>query len=92
MGIRVRRLNTAAFDVVARGLTHCTSLTHLRISDIMIEAGAVHGLAKVLGQCPALAHLDLAWQSDRTSRGRDSSRIAGEMHSAGSPESQPQCD
>ena len=88
MGISVRRLNTAAFDVVARGLTHCTSLTHLRISDIMIEAGAVHGLAKVLGQCPALAHLDLT--SDRTSRGRDSSRIAGEMHSAGSPESQPQ--
>jgi hypothetical protein len=64
MGIRVRRLNTVAFDVVARGLTYCTSLTHLRISDIMIEAGAVHGLAKVLGQCPALAHLEVkCWGS-----------------------------
>ena len=60
MTITFDRTNAAAFDVVARGLTQCTSLTHLRCRGIMMTAGVTHCLAGVLGQCPALSHLDLS--------------------------------
>ena len=60
MAITFDRTNAAAFDVVARGLTQCTSLTHLRCQDIMMTAGATHCLAGALGQCPVLSHLDLS--------------------------------
>ena len=58
MAIKFDR-NAAAFDVVARGLTQCTSLTFLRFRDIMMTSGVSECLAGVLGHCPTLAHLDL---------------------------------
>ncbi len=60
IGIRFDRTQAAAFDVVARGLTQCTSLTHLRFRDMMMTTGVADCLAGVLGQCPVLAHLDLS--------------------------------
>ena len=54
------RTNTSVFDVVARGLTQCASLTHLRFRDMMMTAGAADCLGGVLGHCPALTHLDLS--------------------------------
>ena len=56
MSITFDRTNAAAFDVVARGLTQCTCLNR----GIMMTAGVTHCLAGVLGQCPALSHLDLS--------------------------------
>ena len=60
MGITFDRTNAFAFDVVTRGLTQSTSLTHLRCRGIMMTAGATHCLEGVLGPCPALSHLDLS--------------------------------
>ena len=45
--------NTSVFDVVARGLTQCTSLTFLRFRDIKMTAGVAECLTGVMGQCPA---------------------------------------
>ena len=52
--------NAAAFDVVARGLTQCTSLTFLRFRVIMMTEGVTECLVGVLGHCPVLDHLDLS--------------------------------
>ena len=58
MAIKFDR-NTVVFDVVATGLKQCTSLTFLRFRGIMMTSVEAECLAGVLGQCPALADLDL---------------------------------
>jgi hypothetical protein len=99
-------IRAAGAERLAGVLAQCTALVYLDVSFNYFGPAGAQSLASVLGQCTALAHLDLSdnmlgpsgaeslavHSADRTSWSSESSRSAGAVLIAGSPQSMQKSD